>query len=249
MYIFFHTYTYRYTCIDDLPTVTGSRQAPMCKRLYTYNIYNIRITSQLGFSTAMDCSIILLAVGIAAAAMAAMDQNRSELQMSPMCSNSKMLELCPKHMDEMQWLIVLPQILLCILMHCSVSCNILKISLKSGRWTVVVGLSLEKSIDSTWKNWSKCFIMVPWFHACGCPTFLAQISLHAGDSIFCAGRQNILCCCMSLRLHTSAPISEMYENASGCKLCKNKNCQDELQKSSFWPFYVAFWAHLYCFIR
>ena len=83
--------------------------------------------------------------------------------------------------------------------------------------------------------------MVPWFHACGCPTFLAQISLHAGDSIFCAGRQNILCCCMSLRLHTSAPISEMYENASGCKLCKNKNCQDELQKSSFWPFYVAFW--------
>lgn len=84
LYIIFDIYTYRYTCIDDLPTVTGSRQAPMCKRLYTYNIYNIRITSQLGFSTAMDCSIILLAVGIAAAAMAAMDQNRSELRISPM---------------------------------------------------------------------------------------------------------------------------------------------------------------------
>ena len=84
LYIIFDIYTHRYTCIDDLPTVTGSRQAPMCKRLYTYSIYNIRITSQLGFSTAMDCSIILLAVGIAAAAMAAMDQNRSELRISPM---------------------------------------------------------------------------------------------------------------------------------------------------------------------
>lgn len=100
IYIIFHIYTHRYTCIDDLPTITGSRQAPMCKRIYTYSIYNIRITSQLGFSTAMDCSIILLAVGIAAAAMAAMDQKSiraPDVTDDPRCSQCVPIVKCSNY--------------------------------------------------------------------------------------------------------------------------------------------------------
>ena len=92
VYIIFHIYTYRYTCtymyiyISNIgPHCNGLQYHPPCG-------WHSRCSHGRHGSKSIRAP---------------------DFTDDPMCSNSKMLELCPKHMDEMQWLIVLPQILLC----------------------------------------------------------------------------------------------------------------------------------------